>query len=160
METKLLFVLAFIAALLIGGWWLDEHAYHSGLTAGKAEVQTAWDQDKAAIEKLDEAAIAKANKDRDDALATNEGIQNDLQTQLATARALNTDLAQRLRAYEISSTARGNSVSEARGGPDTPTAAVNASLGRLDDATAAALSECAANRTNQIALIGEIVPQL
>eukprot|EP00697_Spironema_sp_BW2_P002388 gnl/Spiro4/13192_TR6997_c0_g1_i1.p2 gnl/Spiro4/13192_TR6997_c0_g1~~gnl/Spiro4/13192_TR6997_c0_g1_i1.p2 ORF type:complete len:164 (+),score=9.41 gnl/Spiro4/13192_TR6997_c0_g1_i1:844-1335(+) len=163
METKLFLSLAVITALIIGVWWYGEHEESMGRKAGAAEVQTQWDKDKEAIEKLDDATIAKVTKERDDALANNEGVQRDLQTQLDSARGLNTDLSNRLRAY--SATARPSGVPQGRGGPSAPSGPAAPSVGStdetaLDNALGDALNECFKTRVTYEALLKELKPQL
>jgi hypothetical protein len=153
--AKLAFYAVLVAAIAYGG-------YHVADLKGKAateKLQLAWDADKTAIQKAADAAIAQATKDRDAALAANEGIESDFQTQLSSARALNDSLAQRLRL--TASTATGSSsVPKTGSGQQSTPAGPAPSLGQIDDAIAATLTECAGNRAQLNSLIAEIRPQL
>lgn len=154
--AKLAAALALGAALVYGG-------YHVADLKGKValeSLQHAWDVDKAAIQKVADDAIAQATKERDTALAANQGIQNDLQTQIDSIRGLNGSLADRLRNLAANSAADSSAMQKACGNTDAVTAAANARLGQASDAIAAALTECAVNTANYKALIAEIKPQL
>ena len=160
METKIIAYLVALIALVGGVWWLTQHSYTKGYKAGSAEIQTQWDQDKAAIQKTADAAIAAATKERDDALAANEGISSDLQTQLSSARALNGQLANSLRQYQARAAASSGAVPKAGSGQGATTTPSTPSLGQLDAATGAALTECYSDRLEYEALIKEIIAQL
>jgi len=133
--------------------------YSAGKKAGQSAVQEAWDKDKAQIQAVADQAIATATKAKEDALANNEQVTNDLQKQIDAARTLNTGLAQRLRLATSNATSVGT-LFQADSDANAVTAAYNARLGQITDAVAATLTECAANRANQIALQKEIAPQL
>ena len=158
--TKIVAILAALLALVAGVWWYGAHEEAKGHAAGAAEIQTEWDADKVAIAKLASDAALKAEKDREDALANNEGVISDLQIQLQSARGLNTQLSASLRNYQTRPAAGGGGVPKAGGGQTVVVTAADPSVGRLDDALGAALSECADNRANQQALINELKPQL
>ncbi len=157
-DIKIIAALIALISLLGAGAWGYRAIYDKGHAAGMAQVQVAWDADKAAIAKLAADQLAKVSEERDQALANNEAITNDLNAQIQTERNLNSSLASRLRHYQ---TAAGSSAVPESG--DQPAAAdtpESQSLGRLNDALAAALTECAVNRDNYNALIKELTPQL
>lgn len=134
--------------------------YNDGKSAGKAEIQQAWDDDKLSIQKAADAAVAAATKARDDALAANEGIQSDYQAQLSAARSLNLELADRLRQYQTRAAAGGGSVPKTGGGSVAPPAPPAPGVGSLDGLLGNALDECYTNRVRYEALIKELTPQL
>jgi hypothetical protein len=158
-EIKLIVVGILVIVLALGGFLLYRSAYDSGQTAGKAEVQTLWDTDKAKIQAVTDAAIAQVTKDKEAAIAANEAITNDLQKQLGSMRDLNTGLAQRLR-LATSASANSGTVPKASDNPKSPTAPIDNGVGRLNDAFAATLTECRTNWANYSALIKELKPQL
>jgi hypothetical protein len=140
-------------ALLAAFVWLGAAIY----SAGEQHIQLKWDADKAEIQAKADAAIAKATQDKETALANNEGIRSDLQTQLDSVRNLNTSLSERLRIY---SAAGGGSVPKAGDKPGVTPAPDTSRVGRLNDALGAALNECYGNRLKHEALIRELKPQL
>lgn len=160
MEAKIIAGLVLIAAVFGFGWYLENHVYQAGYKAGSAAIELKWDQDKADIQKAADIAIAAATKEKEDALANNEGITNDLQAQLSAARTLSNTLAQRLRSASNHSPAGGSHVPEAADHPGAPADTAGPGVDELNAALGAALSECYANRANQIALIKELLPQL
>jgi hypothetical protein len=134
-------------------------SYDDGLVSGKAQIQTQWDQDKAKIQATADAAVAQATKDKEAAIASNEGIANDLQTQLDSLRNLNASLAQRLR-IAASITAGSGNMSQGPNNPSPASDATRTRLGQINDAIAASLTECRTNWANYSALIKELKPQL
>jgi len=159
-EIKLGIIAVIVIALALGGYLGYRSAYDSGLTAGKAEIQAAWDTDKAKIQAVTDAAIAQATKDKEDAIAANEAIQNDYQTQLSAARTLSDALAQRLRSYTASHPANSGAVSKAGSGSEPAATSSQAGDVILTNALGAALAECSANTAQLDALIVEIKRQL
>ena len=159
-EIKLIVAGVLVIALGLGGFLLYRSAYDSGQTAGKAEIQVQWDTDKSKIQAVTDAAIAQATKDKEAAIAANEGIQNDLQTQLASMRDLNTTLAKRMRLASSNPSANSGTLPQAAGNKDPVSAPANDSVGRLNQLLADALTECRANWANYSALIKELSPQL
>jgi hypothetical protein len=159
MEAKLLAFLALACALIGSVWWYGEHKYSQGHAAGAAEIQSQWDTDKLAIQKVADAAIAEATKDKEEALSNNSGVINDLTQQLDSARGLNTQLADRLRAYQATRPAAGG-VPESRGRPGIVAAPAAPGVGELNVALGDALDECYANYAKYSALIKELTPQL
>jgi hypothetical protein len=152
---KIAGALALVAVLFGAG-------YHVADLKGKAataHVQHLWDVNKAEIAKLaaDESA-ANARKFVA-AITTNEGVTHDLQIQVDSLRDLNSTLASRLRLATDSPTGRGV-LPKVTNNPGPISAAINDSVGAVDDAIAAALTECAVNRENYNALILELKPQL
>src|SRR5277367_1670570 len=160
MEAKAILILVACIALVAFGFYEYRTVYNSGKQAGMEQVQTAWDQDKEAIQKVTDAAIAKATKDRDDALEANEGIKNDYEAQLLTARANATAISNQLRNYQARHTSSFDQLPETSSGLGAPAASTGQGLAKLDDALGAALTECKDNAAQLNALIAEIKPQL
>lgn len=104
-EGKLISILVGVIALLGGGWFLHHSGYSQGDTAGSSRVQIRWDDDKAAIQKVTDASIATATKQRDDALEANQVIHDNYEKQLALSGADSAQFASRLRAAEARLTA-------------------------------------------------------
>jgi hypothetical protein len=160
MELKAILIGVAVLALACGGYWAYRSAYDAGDKAGAARVQVLWDADKASIQQVTAAALAKVNADKDAALQANEVIENELQAQLSAANASAGELAQRLRNAQSSLAANRSQLPKAGGGSNAAAATSDPGLGPIDDAIAGALAECAANRARQVALIGELKPQL
>lgn len=159
-EIKLIVALA-VAIGVLGSLWYYGHAEHaSGFTEGAASVQVQWDADKEAIQKTADEAVVKATKDRDDALQANEVLHNDYQVQLSSARALNGQLAQRLRDAQNRVPTGSGSVPKAGSGQGSTATGGASTVGSLDDAIAATLTECANNRAQLDTLIAELRFQL
>src|SRR5271155_2199112 len=91
---------AAVLALLAAFAWGAIADYHAGKKAGQDAIQTAWDKDKAAIQVVTDAAIAKATQERDTALQNNAEIVNDTAQQIISARNLSSTLAAQLRDYK------------------------------------------------------------
>jgi hypothetical protein len=127
--------------------------------AGEHKIQIAWDADKVAIAQVTATQVAENSKKLADALTENEGITNDLQNQLENMRNLNSDLASRLRVATDPTTGSGP-LSKAPNNTVSIVTAGNDSVGQIDDAIAAVLTECAETRDNYKALIAELTPQL
>jgi hypothetical protein len=160
LEIKAILALVLLLGLVGFGFWGYRSAYGSGQTAGKAEVQGAWDRDKAAIQALTTDAIAQAMKDKDAALIANEGVRHDLQTQVDSARAIAGNLAQRLRIATARSASNSGPVSQAGPRQGAATTVPASSNDAITVAIANALTECAVNADNHDALIKELTPQL
>jgi hypothetical protein len=158
-EPKIILALAGVIALLLAASWGGERLYHGGMVAGKAEIQVKWDADLAARQKITDLAIAQATKERDIALSNNEETLSDANTQIANLRDLNTSLAARLRNIQSIGAGSGT-LSQGSNKPDPVAGAGKVTMGQIDDAIAATLTECAVNRTNYSALIKELKPQL
>lgn len=163
LEIKIILGVVLILALLGGGYFGYRSAYDSGQTAGKAQIQTAWDNDKAAITATADAAIAAATKAKEDALANNEAISNDYQAQLSAANASASQFAQRLRNAEATIAANRSAMSKAGSGsslkdPGAPTSSDQ--LGQLVALVTDLRTECAANADQLDALNKELAPQL
>lgn len=150
---------ALFLLLLAGGYWAYDHAYDSGMKAGEATIQTAWDADKEAIQKTADAAVAQATKERDDALQSNEVIESDYQTKLLSANASASDFASRLRNAYASLAARRSAVPKSSGGQAAPQASGSSSDERLTSLLANAAAECLQNDDQLDALAAEVSPQ-
>lgn len=162
MTTEIKLIASLVAVIgILSGLWYYGHAQHTaGFKEGAASIQVQWDADKEAIQKAADEAVAKATKDRDDALQANEVLQNDYQVQISSARALNGELAQRLRDAQNRVPAGSGSVPKAGSGQGSTPTSGTPTMGQIDDAIAATLTECANNRAQLNALISEIKPQL
>jgi hypothetical protein len=159
-EVKIIAALGLLIAILGGLWWYGEHRYNLGLAAGKAEIQTAWDVDKANIQKVTDAAIAQANAQKDAALQANEVIANGYAAKLSAAQSSVSTLASQLRDTRTRLAAHQRSLPQAPNNPGAPTGTATSSPGLLDVAIANTVSECAAVRAGYEALIAEITRQL
>lgn len=147
--------------MLIGlGFWGFMTVYDDGKREGANAIQTRWDADKAAITATADAAIAQANKSRDEALEANEAIQNDYTQKLSATAAAGADLAQRLRNAEARLAANRSAPSQASGGQGAPDPGPTASDARLTSLLGNAFAECAANADQLDALIAEVQPQI
>jgi hypothetical protein len=160
MELKMIAIGVAVILLALSGFLGYRMAFNTGVMAGKAETQILWDNDKSKIQAIADAAIIEATKDKEAAIANNEGITNDLQTQLDSMRGLNASIAQRLRNSTASAAAHSGTVSQAADNSKPPAAATNDSVGRLNNALAATLTECRTNWASYKALIAEISAQL
>lgn len=146
---------------LVGGAFYGVHTIHaSGEAQGIAETTVKWDADKAAIQAIADAAIAKATKARDDALSANEVTIDAYETKLLTANAGASQLAERLRNAYAHTAASGSSVPQTGGGSGAPGASGQASDDRLTQLLASAAAECAKNDDRLDALVTELKPQL
>jgi len=159
-EIKIIAILGLLIAILAGLWWYGEHRYTLGLNAGKAEVQSAWDTDKANIQKVTDAAIADANAKKEMAEKANEDITRDYEAKLSANRASSDALAASLRDTRTRLAASLGALSKAANNPGASTGSAPPGVGSLDAATAAALTECQAVRAGYIALIAQVKPQL
>jgi hypothetical protein len=147
-------------AALLGVLYAAHAQYESGFTAGSNQVQVKWDKDLAARQKVTDDAIAQASKTHEAALAANQDTITDATNQIASLRSLNGNLAARLRNLTASAGACGGPVPKAGDQPGATSASPTVTVGQINDALAAALTECAVNRANYTALIKEIKGQL
>jgi chromosome segregation ATPase len=159
-EIKAIAIGVGVILLALAGYFGYRSAYDSGQTAGKAETQILWDADRIAIQKVADDAIAENTKEKEAALAANEGITNDLQNQLSSIRDLSGNLAMRLRDAESRAAASAGSLSQANDKLRTASGALNASLEQINGAVADTINECGANNAKYTALVKELRPQL
>lgn len=157
---KLLGYLVGAAAVLGALFWVTHAIYAAGDKAGAERIQIAWDDDKRAIAEVTAKALAKATQERDDAIQANEAINEQHHVELQTIQANSLALAQRLRDAEARSAADRRAVSKAADIVRAVTTPQPSGMGSIDDAIAATLTECAANRSQLNALIAELKPQL
>jgi len=143
-------VLMVIEGVLVG---VNEHR------AGAAEVQVQWDADMAKI--TAEAVKAKADADAEvqAALTANQGIRDDDNAKIAAINAANSGLALGLRRASCPAAGSG-SLPKASGQPGSAPAGEASGAGPVDDAIAAAITECRINSAQLDALSAEIKPQL
>lgn len=151
-----------IGSLLLIGlcFWAFMTVYDNGKKEGANSVQVQWDANRAAIAKVTAEALAKANKDRDEALQANEAIHEKYVQDLAAAAAGAQSLTARLRDAENRASAYSRSLSQANNQQRPASGASPPSVGQLNEATGAALAECASYRAWGHALIAELKPQL
>jgi hypothetical protein len=152
--------LAAAIAALLGVLYAAHAQYESGFTAGSNQIQVKWDRDLAARQKVTDDAIAQASKTHEAELAANQDTITDANNQIASLRSLNGNLAARLRNISASAGACGSPVPKAGDQPGAASAPIKITVGQINDALAAALTECAVNRANYAALIKEIKGQL
>jgi hypothetical protein len=134
--------------------------YHSGERAGRNEVQVQWDADKATQQAAADAAIAKATKEKLDAIAANEAIDEKYQDVLRDANARADDYARRLQSYEARLRAASSAPAKAPSDPGAPATAPPRGEGQLESAVGSRLAECDANEAQLESLIEELQPQL
>jgi len=149
-----------IVILIVLIAWGEAALWNAGKKDGADSVQVLWDKDRAEIQDKADAAIAAATKQKEDAIAANEVIANDYQAQLLAARTLSSQLAQRLRLAETRPTTGSGAVSKDPTVFGVIVPSGTPSMGQIDDAIAATLTECASNRSQLNSLIAEIRPQL
>lgn len=162
-EIKAIAIAAAVLIVALGGYLGFRLAFNSGVTAGKAETQILWDNDKAKIQSVADAAIAEATKEKEAALANNEVIQNGYQAQLSAVNASAAEFAKRLRDAETRLAASSRNLPQANSGqPATATSAPTSAdqLGKLAQLTADLHAECTANADQLDSLSGQIKPQL
>lgn len=156
-------LLALIGVIGLAGWGIVAD-FDAGKRAGGDAVQKLWDQDKAKIQQLTDAAIATATKQRDEALAANEAIQNDYQRKLNLASADAAQFASRLRAAEARLTAANSGTVPKGGAGSEPTGAGQAGsadqLGQLVTLVTDLRTECKANDDELDALVAQLNRQL
>jgi hypothetical protein len=159
-EAKLLGFIVGAVLLLAAVFFGFRAVYDAGDKSGAARIQLQWDQDKADIQRLSDAAIANVTKERDAALQANEVAQNGYQAELSAANASAADFARRLRSAEARLAASSGSVPQASGGQQSADPSSQAGDVRLTNALGAALAECSENAAQLDALIVELKPQL
>lgn len=157
--AKLAAVLALGAALAYGG-------YHVADLKGKAalaSLQHAWDVDKAEIQKVTDKAIEKATKDKEDAIAANEVINDEYQKKLNGVTADSDRFASLLRNAAITIAAHRSAMQQASniaGSAQTRTEAITVQLGQLVALTTDLRAECIKNDDELDALTSELNSQL
>ena len=80
-------------AVLVGIFWVSEAIYSAGKKTQHDADTIVMDQFKAGIQKTTDDAIAKATKDKEDAIAANEVIKDDYEAQLLASRTLSGQLS-------------------------------------------------------------------
>lgn len=109
-----------LVVALVGVAW---KLHHSGLVAGRAEVQTLWDAEKLALVELARRSLAgKAT--------ANQGVDRDLQNRKAATGSINLANDYSVRQFQAAAAARYSSAAPASG--------------RADAAATSIASECAA----------------
>lgn len=163
LEIKLIAYLAG-AILSLGLITYVHHViYASGERDGEAKIQKAWDDNKADIQRVADEAVAKATKDRDAALAANQGIHDEYEKRLADTTADAALFAQRLRDAATKIAAGSSTLSKVGdlAGSAAASAAGSAQLlGQLLSRLTGLREECVANDAALDALVLEIRPQI
>jgi hypothetical protein len=159
-ESKLIALLVGIIVFLGAIFFGFRAVYDAGDNAGAARIQKQWDANKADIQRTADAAIAQATKDKETAIANNEGVINDLQTQVNSTRNLAGDLAKRLSDAENRATAYSGALSKTSDQLAATSRTTAQIMGQLNGAVADALNECGEVRADYKALIAEIKPQM
>lgn len=152
----LLGIVIFLGALFFG----FRAVYDAGKESQASADATAMAQFKASIQATTDAAIAQVTKDKETALANNEGVTNDLQTQLDSMRNLSSTLSQRLRDAESRASSLSGALSKTSDQLAATTGSTTSILGQINGAIADALNECGAVRADYKALIAEVKPQI
>ena len=152
----LLGIIVFLGALFFG----FRAVFDAGKESQAATDAVAMAQFKAQIQANTDAAIAQVTKDKEAALANNEGVTNDLQNQLNSMRTLTSGLADRLRNAESRASSASSSLSKANDQLRTSSGPLNASLEQINGAVADAINECGANNAKYTALVRQLTPQL
>lgn len=159
-EAKVIAGLAALIAILgLAGFGLKK-AYDDGRKNGMASVQVQFDQFKADTAKVANDQLLKDAKDKADALANNEGVINDLQTQLNSQRSLGSGLAKRLSDAESRAGSCSGILSKTSDQLRAASGAVNASLEQINGAVADTINECGSNNARYTALVKQLKPQL
>ena len=145
-----------VLAVGLGIWRYGDNRFN----VGKAVVQGQWDLDKAKIAQVTAQAIATANEKTAEALAVNRRLHDEYTQTVATLDNGNNDLARRLRLAESRAAADRRALQETgnRQGSSPPSSAP--SNGSIDDAIAAALTECRENASQLDTLVGEVTRQM
>jgi hypothetical protein len=154
---------AALLAILAAFAWGAYADYHAGVKAGQDSIQRLWDADLLKRQAITDTAIAQATKERDAAIAANEGIANDYQIKLDSANANAADFARRMRDATSRLLAGSSTMPKAGSGqaPSDPSQASSAGqLQQLASLTAGLHAECLANNAQLEALIAEVKPWL
>jgi len=166
---RIALVLGVLSAVAALGAWGYRAIYDAGLTAGRAEIQTKWDADKIATQKLADAAQASNALKLEAAAKFNQETIDAFDQKLTTALADAHDYAVRLYNAETHLAAGSHPVPGPAGVAGAPAAAAPSGQGSvgigpepsgLDSTLGARLTECDANESQLSALQAEIVPQL
>ena len=152
--------IAGIVALFATLAWGVIADYDAGKRAGSDAITKLWDADKAAIQKTADDRIAQNTKEKEAALANNEGVINDLKIQLNGSRYLASTLSNRLRDAENRAAASSSALSKTSDQLAATTGSATSILGQINGAIADALNECGAVRADYKALIAEVKPQI
>jgi hypothetical protein len=144
--------------MILGVWSYGEHRYKQGIAVGIAETTVKWDADKLAIQRAANEQLQLVTNDRDTALANNEVIQRDYQTQLSAANATTDELANRLRrlpaGYYVSNAP--SAVPKNNAGPRPDATSGSQGDGRLAQLFTSAVEECLDNADQLDALTQEL----
>jgi chromosome segregation ATPase len=150
-----------LAIALIGGlFWGLAADYSAGKKAGETAVQAQFDAFKQKDYADVVADLQNMRRDRDAAIANNDGAINDLNAQMDALRNTGSMLSSRLRDAEARASASGSALSKASDQLRAASGAINASLEQINGAVADTINECGANNAKYTALIRELKPQL
>jgi hypothetical protein len=163
LEAKAILIGLLVVSLAVGGYFAFREAYDLGNTAGKAETQELWDADRSKIQTITDAAIAAANKQRDDALEANEVTASEYQKKVDAANSSAADFSKRLSNALASLAANRSAPSQTGGAPtasDPGPSPVAQQLGQLAAIVTGLRTECSQNADQLDGLIASIKPQL
>ena len=155
MNTILLEIVAAIGLAIATGLY----GVHVGERSGANRVQVAWDADRAAISQTAADAKAKADQAELSALQNDGVIYANLQTESAAIAADRDSLAGRLR-HALGLATSCGSLQPTASIPGPAPSGSPSGAGYVDDAIAAALTECRLNSAQLDALEAQIRPQL
>lgn len=159
-EFRLVLALLCVLVVTLFGVYIHHEIYDEGLSAGRMQVQAQWDQDRASIAKLETAQQEAAHAKEAAAAATDKGVHDAYESQIAALSTAASDYAGRLRGAQGRLPASGNPVSSVPGGPGLDSGTATSGQGRLIDAVGRRLAECDANEAQLIALGAEVRTQL
>jgi DNA primase len=145
------------AAIVLGVLWAAYGSWHHSVyNAGKAEVQAAWDKDKAGRQAIVDAAV-KQQQERDDAIIqANAKDLDKYRAVVADAASAGLALARRLRDAERRQHAAESALSEINSRPGAAAPGADSGDGPLTIAVGAALAECTDNAAQLNALSAEV----
>lgn len=150
-----------LLALLAAVGWGAYADYHAGKKAGQDAIQTQFDQFKIDSAKAAATALAAVTKERDDAIANNEAVTNDLQAQLSATRSNANDMAASVRDYQARLSASTDALRQATDQQRTAAASgIAASKARFDELSKGYDAACQRDAIRLNKLTAEIKPQL
>jgi hypothetical protein len=160
-EAKLIATLVGIIAIIAFVGWAMVADYEAGKHAGEALVQTEFDKFKSDSTAAANKALATVTKERDDAIANNEAVTNDLQAQLSATQSSADSLVKRVSDYQTQLRASSDALRQASSDKDAAIASgIAASQSRLTQALTAYDSACQRDAIRLNKLTTEISPQL
>ena len=160
-EGRLIAILVGVVLVLAAVFFGFRAVYDAGDNAGAARVQIEYDQFKSDQSRLAAQELATVTKQRDDAIANNEVVTNDLQAQLSASQSNADSLIKRVSDYQNRLSASANALRQAASDKDTAIASgIAASQSRLNQAIASYDAACQRDAIRLNKLIDELTPQL